>query len=300
MQSEKKHVARWKDVAPKKKGGPKKLSHKELIAKWTRDGSKFGPPKKTYSKADIDRNRNRCAQLAAGEPRPDAGVIEEEDDTNDLFKASDIARARMAEMAEQMQIQALEGPDDAADDGEAEDGDTPASASLEDMQTLVDCKRSQLEELEMLEAMFPDEFCPLYDSTVVEELKARLDSEDAETLRSIAVHPPLELLLQMTVPDERSPDQTGGKELIASVLLRVAFPSMYPSPGVGPEFCIEDVMISDALNEINLEKVLWPEVDLDVDTLITAMQQMAADILPDPCVHAIVSWMSENVFSHTP
>merc|ERR1711920_868424 len=151
-----------------------------------------------------------------------------------LFKASDLARARMAEMAEQMQ----------------------------------------------LEAMFPDEFCPLYDSAAVEELKSRLGADPEETLRSVAAHPPLELLLQMTVPDERPPDEVGGKQLVASILLRIAFPPLYPTPGTPPEFRFEDVMITDALEEIGLDKVLWPEVNLDVDRLITEMQQMAADIQP--------------------
>lgn len=298
MQSEKKHVARWKDQGTKPKGGPKKLSHKELIMKWTRDGSKFGPPKKVWTKADVDRNRNSCGRFAEGEARPDAGVLEEHEANDMLFKASDLARARMAELAEQMQIQALQGPDDAGDGGEADDLATCAGASPEELQTLVDCRRSQLEELEMLEAMFADEFCPLYDSTVVDELRASLEAEGAEALRPVAAHPPLELLLQMTVPDERSPDETGGKQLIASILLHIAFPSMYPTPGTPPEFRIEDVMITDAFDEIGLDKVLWPEVNLDVETLITEMQQMAAGIQPDPCVHAIVSWMSENVFHH--
>ncbi|CAE8675531.1 unnamed protein product, partial [Polarella glacialis] len=299
MQSEKKHVSRWKDQGKKGQGGPNKLSHKELLAKWTRDGSKFGPPKKVWTSADRDRNRQSCGRFKEDEARPDAGVIEEEDETNDmLFKASDLAHARMAELAEEMQIQALQGPDDAGDGGEADDVDTCAGASPEELQTLVDCRRSQLEELEMLEAMFPDEFRPLYASTGVDELRASLEAKGAEALRSVAAHPPLELLLQMTVPDERSPDETGGKQLIAFILLHIVFPPMYPTPGTPPEFHFEDVMIADANDEIGLDKVLWPEVNFDVNLLITEMQQMAADIQPDPCVHAIVSWMSENVFSH--
>mmetsp|Transcript_45168 Transcript_45168/g.84548 ORF Transcript_45168/g.84548 Transcript_45168/m.84548 type:complete len:302 (+) Transcript_45168:101-1006(+) len=297
MQSEKKHVTRWRDIKPQKKSGPKKLSHKELIAKWTRDGGKFGPPKKIWTKSDIDRHRNKQRE---GEERPDAGVMEEAEETGDmLFKASDLARARMAEMAEEMQIQALQGPDDSGDGGEADDSDACAGASPEELHTLIDCRRSQLEELEMLEAMFPDEFCPLYDSAGVDKLRAALEAEEAEALRSVAAHPPLELLLQVTVPDERSPDETGGKQFVASILLRIAFPPMYPTEGTPPEFRIEDVMITDALNEIGLDKVLWSEVNLDESKLITEMQQVAADILPDPCVAGIVSWISGNVFLHS-
>jgi len=304
MQSEKKDVVRWRDIAPKKKPGPKKLSHKEFIAQWTRNGSKFGPPKKIWTKADIERNRNLCRLAEEREKqRQDAGVIEEDEPSDSLFKASDLAQARMAMLAEQMQLDALQGPDDADDGGyggQADNLDTCAGASPEEMQSLVDCTRSQLEELEMLEAMFPDEFCPLCDSEFLDGLRAGLEAGETKVLRSVAAHPPLELLLQMTVPDERSPDETGGKQLIASILLHITLPPMYPTPGTPPEFHIEDVMIADALSEIGLDKVLWSEVDLDVDRLITGMQQMAADIQPDPCLHATVSWMSENVFSHCP
>merc|ERR1712050_680535 len=126
-----------------------------------------------------------------------------------------------------MQINALQGPDDVVDDGgQADDLDTCAGASPEEIPTLVDCTRSQLEEIEMIEAMFPDEFCPLYDSEFLDRLRAGLEDEDAEVLRSVAAHPPLELLLQMTVPDERSPDETGGKQLIASILLHITLPPM--------------------------------------------------------------------------
>lgn len=292
MQSEKKHVVRWRDLTPKIKSGPRKLSHKELIAKWTRDGGKFGPPKKVWTKADIDRNRE--AQRA-GEAPQDAGVAEEEGESNDmLFKASDLARARMAEMAEGMQLQALQDPDEAG-----EISDAGAGLSPDEVQALADCRRSQLDELEMLEAMFPDEFCPLYDSAAVDELKARFEADPAEALRPLAAYPPLELLLQMTVPDERPPDETGGKEFVASILLRIALPPMYPTPGTPPEFRFEDVMITNALDQIGLDKVLWSEVDLDVNTLIAEMQKMAADIQPDLCTHAIVEWIGQNVFSHT-
>jgi len=291
MQSEKKNVVRWRDLQPKIKSSTKKLSHKEVIAKWTRDGGKFGPPKKVWTKADIDRHRNA---RSAGEARQDAGVAEEESDANDmLFKASDLARARMAEMAEQMQLQALQDPDDS---GGASDGDV--GASPEEVQALADCRRSQLDELEMLEAMFPEEFCPLYDSAAVDELKARSEVDPAEGLRALAAYPPLELLLQMTVPDERPPDETGGKQLVASILLRIAFPPMYPTPGTPPEFRFEDVMITNALDQIGFDKVLLSEVDLDVDALLPVMQEMAADIQPDLCTHAIVEWIGQNVFSH--
>merc|ERR1740123_971181 len=214
----------------------------------------------------------------------------------------------MAEMAEEMQIRALQSPDDAGDGGEVDDsGTAPASgyspeedkaptiqpdASPEEVQTLIDCRRSQLEELEMLEAMFADEFCPLFDST------AALEALEAETPNSVAALPPLELLLQMTVPDERSPDETGGKQFIASILLHVGFPPKYPTQGTSPEFRLVDVMITDANDKIGLDKVLWSEVNLDENKLITEMQQMAADMLPDPCVAGVVGWMSENVFSH--
>lgn len=301
MQSEKKKVERWKDVerANPGKSKPKKMSHKELLMKWTRDGSKFGPPKKVWTKADIDRKREAEAAArmreAAGPEMQDAGQIddEDEDETPDMvLKASDLARARMSELAEEMQLQALQGADAGGSGAVSETAMSP-----EDLQIFVDCRRSQLEELEMLEAMFPEEFCPLYNATV-DELRASLEAEGAEALRS---HPQLELLLQMTVPDERPPGETGDRRLIASILLHIVFPSMYPTPGTSPEFRIEDVMIADALKEIGSEEAhldLKTEIDLNEEKFIAEMQQMAEDIQPEPCVYAIVSWMQENTFLH--
>jgi len=309
-------VERWKDTVSARPQGckTKKMSHKELIRKWTRDGGKFGPPRKVWSKSDIDRNRTACrtaeqeqiqSEIDRNRLQHSAGVesSEEEEETDSmLFKASDLARARMAEMAEEMQMQVLQDQDNVGDDGEVADlnSSTCAGASPEELQTLADCRRSQLEELEMLEAMFPDELCPLYDATVMDKLRASLDVEGAEAMRSVVAHPPFGMLFQMTVPDERSPAETGGKQLVASVLLHVVFPPMYLTTGTPPLFHIQDVLISDAQEEIGLDKVLLPEVNFDSEALVAEMKQQAADMQPDPCVHAAVSWMTENVFSYAP
>lgn len=273
---------------------PKKQSHAEFLAAWTRNGSKFGISKKIWSNKDIDRNRTACA--GQPEERPDAGVVEEEEDVVTM-KASDLARSRMRALAEHMQMQASEVPD-AAESGEAEETDLCATASPEELQALVDCRRSQLDELELLESMFAEEFCPLYDPAAVDELRASLEADGAEALRSVAAHPPLELLLQMTVPDQRSAGETDGKQLVASILLHVAFPPTYPSVCTPPELRFEDIMVSDALEEISSDKVVLPVVSFDEKTLVIEMQKQAADILPGNCVYEMVSWMSDNAFSY--
>jgi len=295
-QSTSKHVP----VAKSKPGGPKKLSHKELLMKWTRDGGKFGPPRKVWTKADIDRARN--SKNAADDDanrvdRPDAGVAgEDEEETGHTYKASQIAHVRMAELAEEMQTKAMQALDDVSE-SQADGLESYADASPEELQTLADCYRSKLDELEMIEAMFVDEFCPLYDSAGVEELRTSLEADGAEALRSVAAHPRFEFLLQMTVPDQRTPDETNGKQLVASILLHVAFPPMYPTPDTPPELRIEDIMITDALEEMSLDKVLWPVVHLDMEKLIAEMSQRAAECLPGPCVYEAVTWMSENTYS---
>merc|ERR1712150_277464 len=164
-----------------------------------------------------------------------------------------------------------------------------AGASPEEAEALLECRRSQLEELEMLEAMYPDEFVALYDPAAA--------AEGAEASSTDAPQPPFELLLQMTVPDERSPDATGGKQFVGSILLHVGFPPLYPTEGTPPSFRVVDAMITDAEELIRLEKVLWSEVHLDEIKLHAEMQQVATDLLPDPCVVGVVGWLSENVFS---
>merc|ERR1719161_771421 len=103
-----------KYVAPtaKKSSGPKKMSHKELIALWTRQGGKFAAPTKVWTKADIDRARTEkekrlADQAAAAEmavANGGAGIIVEDDDdeVNFRIQANELARARMEDLAQKL------------------------------------------------------------------------------------------------------------------------------------------------------------------------------------------------------
>ena len=287
--------------APKVSRGPKKPTHSQLVAKWQEQGGKFVEEKKEWTKADIDRARRakeaaeEAAAAAAAAGRAPLPLAEEEEATGPAGpKSAELAKARMAELAQQMQRLST---------GEGASAETHDAASVEELQTLAECRRSQLEELEMVEAMFPEEFVLVSDAADVEATRSSievLDESDVIALRSVAAGAPLEFALTMTIPDQRAREgeaegsEQEVKELVASILLRIRFPPHYPN--AGPSLYVEDAMITDALVELGKGKVLSTLALLDEGALIEAMLEQAREILPNPCVYEMVNWLSDNAF----
>ena len=293
--------------APKVSKGPKKPTHSQLVAKWQEQGGKFVEEKKEWTKADIDRARRAkeaaeeaaAAAAAAGSAPPPP---EEEEQSGPAGPTvAELARARMAELAIQMQTLSTEA-------APTVDAETYAAATVDELRSLAECRRSQLEELEMVEAMFPEEFLLSSNPVDVEALRAAveaLDETDVEALLGIAAHRPLEFMLQMTVSDQRAAavneaekegEEQEVKELVASVLLRVRFPALYPTPEHPPLLHVEDVMITEAIAELGKGKVLSTLALLDEGAMMEAMLEQAREVLPNPCVYEMVNWMSENAF----
>ena len=324
-QSTKKYVAPPTQKVTRK---AKQLSHSELAIQWQQNGGKFvEPEKKAWTKADIDRARaakeraEEAAEKAAKEAvhgvPTDAGVeIEPVDSAGS--KCSDLARARMTALAAKLQEMSMEPTATASPPPPA----AATDASVEELRTLVECRRSQLQELELLEAMFIDEllFNDPAGVAALRELVEALDDDDdddPEALRAVAMHPPLGFTLQMTVPDSRAPvDEVSSAEggadggeggssdgtkpeqrlKVASLLLRVGFPPSYPTQGTPPLLFIEDVMIVDADAELASDKTLQTLATLEEDRLIAAMTAQAAEHQPDPCIFEMATWATEHAF----
>jgi hypothetical protein len=86
-----------------------------------------------------------------------------------------------------------------------------------------------------------------------------------------------------------------GEELVASILLRIAFPPLYPTPGTPLTLTIHDVMITDALApEMGRDKVLRSIAGLEEPAILRAMLTEAEAIQPDPCVFELTTWLSDN------
>jgi hypothetical protein len=299
-----------KKIIVKKK--EKKLSHAQLAGKWATqgnqlarlrrcscvwvfpyEGGKYVETKKVWTKADIDRAKGESIHGKKAEAAATEAVEEE---VTTIFapgqKKHEVARIRMADLAEQLQNLTMQQGTSVADDATSF-----AEASAEELQAIVECKQLQHEELEALEAIFMDEFrlsAHLGDLQEVlegvQEAAGNTDDESLDLLRSVARIPPLEFTLQLTVPDE-------GQELVASLLLRVRFPSLYPTAGNPPEFNLEDVMVTNADEELREGVPLRTLSQVDEGALIRALLQEVATTLPEPCMYDMSTWVSENAFS---
>ena len=240
-------------------------------------------------------------------------------------KANVLARARMDELAQAMQLASLASGEPLAADAiisaGAEDGGD--NTNRNEMWGLAECRRSQLEELEMLEAMFVDVGAEELTSTLfflvtnperlaslkatVEEVSGDQTTTEIETLRSVAGHPPLEFALRMTMEDPRPPPppiEAGGgagepseprPQLVASILLRVRFPARYPTPGSPPEVRVEEAMFTGQ-EPLGKDKVLSSLATLDDMKLVASMLVHGEPIMPDPCVYEMATWVTEHAF----
>jgi len=330
-------------VVEKKPKAVQGLSHSQLMAQWEANGRdektgkllKHVETKAAWTKADIDRaraakERAEEAQRVALKPTlVEAGSTAGEGGRGRCVMAPEAAKARMASLAQEMQreMQRLE-PAAAADSGcesagasEAEGvgGASHAPGGVRGrraLQGVALCRRSQLDELAMLEAMFPEEVLVHNGVDEVEALRARLErleelglmegdeggeggeeeeeeeEEGAALLRAVAAWPLLKFSFQATVEPPDVPDgsgkasgQPGGSgdsgepsspQLVASILICVRLPLRYP--GAPPEVRVEDVMVVDAQAEVRQDKLLSTLARLDVDRVTTGMLAHAAAV----------------------
>ena len=133
--------------APKVSKGPKKPTHSQLVAKWQEQGGKFVEEKKEWTKADIDRARRAkeaaeeaaAAAAAAGSAPPPP---EEEEQSGPAGPTvAELARARMAELAIQMQTLSTEA-------APTVDAETYAAATVDELRISprnkrLDCPRAR-------------------------------------------------------------------------------------------------------------------------------------------------------------
>ena len=290
-----------KPVPKPKAAAPQKPSHSQLMAQWEANGRdangkliKHVETKREWTKADIDRARaekERAEELAASAQKPvlvEAGSADEGAEAITGRKAHEVARARMAALAEEIQRLSMEPKED--DRGEEEDGGADA------LREVAECRRSQLEELQMLEAMFVDELLVSDPAgvdalrTAVKALGEDVDGADGAALRAVAAAPPLEFSLQLTAEE---PD---GGELVACILLCVRLPRRYPTAAdAPPALRVEDVMVADRAVLGHDKASLTTRAMLDSEAICAAMLQLAAE---GPCIWEMTSWLTEHAFEH--
>lgn len=298
-------------AAPKQpvkvKKAPKQMSHSQLAAKWQEQGGKFvEPEKKQWTKSDIEHARaakERAEAAAPVELVSAAAAAAESSPAPSGRKADDLARERMAALANRLALDASGSADASRPSPESF-----ADAGAEELRAIVDCRRQQLEELEVLQAMYPEELL-LLSPDAAEALRAALEAigeeaEDEVALRSVAAHPPLDFVLQLSADDNRPAADDGEAadgegapaRLVAAILLVVRFPPQYPTEAA-PALRVEDAMITDANSVMGADKVLSTLAVLGEAELSAALLRQAEEARPGPAVYEVASWLLENAFS---
>jgi hypothetical protein len=176
--------------------------------------------------------------------------------------------------------------------------DTDVIKDVSEMKLCAECKQMQLDEIMGLEAIFmdTDDFL-MAQSTNLEELRTmmeeyQMDEENESLLRSVVGHNPLSMYLQQSIED------TNNSNLVASLLLRVTYPPLYPLGGSTPQIDIPYFMVTDRTVVCSADKPLETLAYLEERQFQDAIQAESQHLLPDPSVYEVVSsWLPEHLFS---
>eukprot|EP00545_Synedropsis_sp_CCMP1620_P001002 CAMPEP_0119014074 /NCGR_PEP_ID=MMETSP1176-20130426/9339_1 /TAXON_ID=265551 /ORGANISM="Synedropsis recta cf, Strain CCMP1620" /LENGTH=313 /DNA_ID=CAMNT_0006967211 /DNA_START=94 /DNA_END=1035 /DNA_ORIENTATION=+ len=241
-----------------------------------------------FNQAELRRARRQDEKTAAL-ARKLANERELEKQHQDVVQPHDQAKERMSEVALELQAEAVKL---------SAGSDITSSVDLSEMQQIVQCREMQLDEIMALEAIFvdTDEFLVAAESNA-DELRGKIedwqaDEENEALLTSVVQHPPLSYSLQLSI-DGSNEDQM---DLVASLLLKVTLPPMYPESAL-PQFEVAYFVVTDRTAVCSADKPLESLVNLQEDKLLEALLEQAQQIVPDPCVYELaVMWLTDNLF----
>jgi len=172
----------------------------------------------------------------------------------------------------------------------------------DDLEKIVECKEMQLDEIMALEAIYEDVFRIAERSQYTELVEKRdnnLNDDSKDSQRAFASHPEISFSLELEIEDNRGETTTKELEdLVAHILLQVTLPPLYPLHGAIPIFQIVDVMVTDRSMSCSPDKPLETLGYLNEKRLLEEINQQATELLPDPCVIAAVTHLTEAAF-HT-
>jgi hypothetical protein len=272
----------------KKKAGPK-MSHDQILCE------------KIIKKAGYSKEKDKIAdRQAARVARKEMEYIQKVENKRkeekerklleQIVKPYEQARDQMKESAQQRQHEAN------IPTISVHDFDLQEELKVEELRVIVECKRTQLDELLALEAIYMDQDIFLIsEACQVGELREKMEelNEGEETaLRSIAQYPPISFSLQLIIHDPN------GGDLEACLLLNVEYPLVYPERDTTPIFEVIYCMVTDMTKVCSANKPLKSSGYFQKPQLLDAMKSEAQTILPYPCVYEVVAtWLPEHLFS---
>jgi hypothetical protein len=282
----------------KKKAPPKNVSHNQILAQKIitkqqqssgSSGAETTISRKDLRKAARDDERAAAAIQAAKEER-------ERERLNQKVRPSEQAKERMAELSRKLAESSITS-------NHHENNKNQWDASdLEKMKQIAECRQIQLDEITALDAIFADtdEF-RILQCCRIDEMREKCenylnDDDNQSLLEAVVKHPDISLSIQLTIDDEGSRNDDG-MALVASILLSISLPALYPLYSETPIFKLEDIMITDKNAENSPDKPLESLGFLDEKTLMASLNDEATKLLPDLCVYEVgVGWLTENAF----
>lgn len=272
--------------ATKKKPIPKNINHGDALT--AKIISKNGA-----SQQDLNQHRSLMRKTKREEERAAQAAAKREEErlrerAEQFVKPHEQANERLHEIA--LELAAMSLPTDL-------EQTNASNMDVSEMKLCAECKQMQLDEVMALEAIFTDT-----DNFLVAEAsnldglrdlmeEYQMDEENETLLRSIVEHQPVSLYLQQTIDDINSPD------IVASVLLHITYPQLYPLGGSPPLMDVSYFMVTDRTVVCSPDKPLESLAYLEEVKLQEAFATESQQLLPDPSVYEVaVTWLPENLF----
>mmetsp|Transcript_19409 Transcript_19409/g.42205 ORF Transcript_19409/g.42205 Transcript_19409/m.42205 type:complete len:318 (-) Transcript_19409:242-1195(-) len=284
------------DTSKKKKKSVIQVNHGQaLTAKIVRKSS--APPE--FSKAELRRAKKQEEKaLALAVKLAEEREAERREREGRTVCPFDMAREQMTLEAKRRQQQQLQH----------ESNITESDGCCLDLEQIAQCREMQLDEIAALDAIYTDtdEFL-LSSHADVDGLRAKIDEWqehgggnncDEALLSSIAQHPPLSFGLQLTIEDNNNTLNDGGLDLVATLLLQVVLPPLYPESSL-PHITVAYFAVTDRSMQISANKSLESLVHLEEEGLVQELGEQAREIVPLPCIYELATtWLTDHIFEY--
>lgn len=177
------------------------------------------------------------------------------------------------------------------------------SLPVHELQRLGELRRSQLEEVSVLQAVFDgdDELQLRFDFEAIQEsVEDSLENQEREALLAVNAFPLFSYTLSLTIADNRtSSEKHANQALEAKMKFSVSIPADYPTDA-SPVLKIEEITSRDTKEKDNRkDRVVRNVVEFDESRLLRDMLSQVKEARPEVSIFGLTSWLQENIFCYT-